>query len=64
MKPFTREDIFYTAEKLKEANIIELDVKRSDQGLIDVGFGAITFIGHAYLDSIRSSSAWSGLKKV
>ncbi|MGN1303728.1 MAG: DUF2513 domain-containing protein [Oscillospiraceae bacterium] len=60
---YTREDVTYTAVKLKEANFIEMQVIGNPSHISSISFESITFSGHQYLDSIKSSSVWEEVKQ-
>lgn len=58
------EDAVYTLEKLSEANFIEISVESHDLGTVSCDVSTITFSGHEYLNSVRSSKIWKGVKTV
>ena len=60
---YSREEIAYTAMKLKEAGYIETQVIGNSSHISSISFEDITFSGHQYLDSIKSSTVWEEVKQ-
>lgn len=61
---YTREEIIYTSQKLKEQGFVSYSSYSADNEIQDISYEHITFNGHQYLDSVRDPKVWNGVKKV
>lgn len=59
---YTKEEIVYTALKLKEAGLIEISIIGNSTHVSTIRFESITYEGHQYLDHIRSATIWEEIK--
>lgn len=61
---YLKEDVGYSLIKLKEAGYIDAVLVYDDLWeIFDVVCHDITFDGHTYLNSVRSSSLWADIKR-
>lgn len=63
LKDFDRDDIAYTAIKLKEADFINAEHFYSDDTLGGIVVSNLTYAGHQFLDNIRDGKVWKEVKK-
>lgn len=61
-KKYSKEEIVYTLQKLKEANYIEAIFAGSDMQILKVVVTSITFWGHDFLENIRNDSVYEEVK--
>ena len=59
-------DVVYAAEKLIEAGYLNGKIRNTmDQGSLPiVTIASLTWVGHSYLDNIRSNTVWEPTKSV
>ncbi len=62
MKPYSREDIAYTTQKLVEAGFIEASISYGDNSYIGALYTSITYDGHKFLENVRSDDVWQKAK--
>ncbi|WP_071428249.1 DUF2513 domain-containing protein [Merdimmobilis hominis] len=55
---YPQEVIYYTLEKLQEGGYLNMTAKWSGDGLYICRVNYITFIGHEFLEKIRSDTVW------
>lgn len=55
-------EFVYCATKMDEAELINTVVYECDDAIGEIMFYSISFLGHQYLDSIRSPKIWNLLK--
>lgn len=55
-------EFVYCATKMDEAELINTVVYEYDDAIGEIMFYSISFVGHQYLDSIRSPKIWNLLK--
>lgn len=60
---YGKQDIAYSLLMLKEANYIHASIIDADGIIVNVFVSGITFEGHKYLDTVRSSPIWEETKK-
>lgn len=58
LKSYTREDVFYSIQRLGEGNYLEYSHKYSSGGLYLCFVHNLTLSGHEYLESIRNSKVF------
>lgn len=64
LEPYSKDDLFYTAVKLNEAEFIKADIEKFMYGAMSIYIYEITWNGHQFLDNIRPKSAWDKTKSV
>ncbi len=60
---YNTEDIAYSLIMLDEANYIHANIQSADNCILDIFVTGITFEGHKYLDTVRTSAVWEETKK-
>lgn len=60
---YSTDDILYTLTKLKEGRLINASETKASNKLIVIKVSSITYVGHQYLEDIRSPKAWDFAKK-
>ncbi len=55
---YSRQEIAYTLYLLDEADYIETHIVEADCGIIDIYVFRLTYLGHEFIDSIRSNTVW------
>ena len=63
LKKYSKEDIYYTCEKLSEAGFLNVKIDKfimSETPLIMIK--SITYEGHQFLDNIRDENVWKETK--
>lgn len=63
LKPYSYDDLFYTASKLSEANYINCS-KRSFDDETYIYISSITYQGHQFLDNVRDDNVWKKTKAI
>lgn len=64
LSDFSSEDIDYSCIKLKEAGYINAVIKELPEETIVLKLRDITFLGHQFLNNIRSDDIWQNTKAV
>lgn len=59
---FAKEDIFYAAYNLEQANYIKAETVPGDNGIFDYIISDITYEGHEFLGKIKPDSVWKQIK--
>lgn len=57
-------EVYYTINRLNEANYINAKIKNYYGGGIDIEIESITWNGHKFLDTIRDNKVWSKTKSI
>lgn len=60
---YEKQDIAYSLLMLDEAEYIHAHILNADDSIINIFVFGITFEGHKYLDTVRSSPVWEETKK-
>lgn len=60
---YSKQDIAYSLVMLDEADYIHAAIPSADDCILDIIVTGITFEGHKYLDTIRTSVVWEETKK-
>lgn len=60
---YSTDDILYALTKLKEGGLINASETNASNKLIVIKVSSITYVGHQYLEDIRSPKAWDFAKK-
>lgn len=60
---YQKQDIVYSLLMLRDAGYLDVNVIEADCGIIGMMVYGITFEGHKYLDTVRSSPIWEETKK-
>lgn len=60
---YQKQEIAYSLIMLDEAEYIQANIQSCDDCIMDVFVCGITFEGHKYLDTVRSSPIWEETKK-
>lgn len=61
---YSENDVFYTCQKLDEANYIEFDVLYAGNSAYYSKISNITFDGHQFLETIRSDKVFNKTKSI
>lgn len=63
LKKYNKKDIFYAVNKLDEAGLIEAEPTSGDD---TCGYliSDITYLGHEFLQSIKSDTVWNDVKSI
>ena len=59
---YSRQEIAYTLYLLDDADYIETHIVESDNGIIDIYVYRLTYLGHEFIDSIRSNPVWEEIQ--
>lgn len=59
---YSRQEIAYTLYLLDEAGYIETHVIEADNGIMDIYVFRLTYLGHEFIDSIRSNTVWKKIQ--
>lgn len=62
LKDFSRPDVAYATEKLKEADFISATIQYGSLLIYDIRFHSITYAGHEFLEAIRPDTVWQETK--
>ena len=60
---YSKQDIAYSIVILEEAGYIHANIPYADDCILDIIVSGISFEGHKYLDTIRTSAVWEETKK-
>lgn len=60
---YSKQDIAYSLVMLEEADYIHAHIQYADDCILDIIVSGITFEGHKYLDTVRTSAVWEETKK-
>lgn len=60
---YSKQDIAYSLVMLEEAGYIHAHIQYADDCILDIIVSGITFEGHKYLDTVRTSAVWEETKK-
>lgn len=60
---YEKQDVAYSLLMLDEAEYIHANIIGADGGIVNILVSGITFEGHKYLDTVRSSPIWEETKK-
>lgn len=60
---YDKKDIFYSLYNLEQAGYVNMDVFWADGGVYHCSINYMTYDGHKFLDSVRDSKRWAGVKK-
>lgn len=60
---YKKQDVAYSLLMLDEAEYIHANIIGADGGIVNILVSGITFEGHKYLDTVRSSPIWEETKK-
>jgi hypothetical protein len=60
---YSKQDIAYSLVMLEEADYIHANIQYADDCILDIIVSGITFEGHKYLDTVRTSAVWEETKK-
>lgn len=63
LSDYSKQDIAYSLVMLKETDYIHANIINADNGIFDIIVFGITFEGHKYLDTVRTSAVWEETKK-
>lgn len=60
---YNKKDIFYSLYNLEQAGYVNMDVFWADGGVYHCCINYMTYNGHKFLDTVRDSKRWAGVKK-
>lgn len=62
IKNYSKDEVFYCLQKLKETNFIDMDIYHNNTPTYDIN--SITWDGHKFLDNIRDDQVWANTKSI
>lgn len=62
LSQYSREEIAYTLYLLDEADYIETHIVEADSGIMDIYVFRLTYLGHEFIESIRSNTVWKKIQ--
>ena len=62
LEKYTKEELTYTLLLLDEAHYIEAHIINHSGGIVDIHIYRLTYLGHVFLDTIKSETIWKKLQ--